>query len=474
MIGLKKGRRCVCGPTLPEWGIAVILGAAAVLCFQHPDIWETSNHSWILLESISQGKFMDFYHIVEARPYPLYYINGANYSIVLYLLFAIWQLPVWIICKIGGLAINEYFLLFYSKILPALAYALCALLLAKLGRGAGLSKQDSRWCSLAFVLCPAAFFGCLVMGQYDSLCLALTLWALLFYQKGDLQKFCLIMGAAAAFKFFPLMLLIPLLLLAEKRPSRILAFGFSSLWLVVLSTLLFLGRTGSANNFTLQMIGRLFAQTLPSGMGPVPVFLLGYAIVLVLCYLYHPAQQPGSGALPIYVCMAVYSLLLICIHWHPQWVILVCPFFVLCAFLQKDRLPWMVLVLMFSIGFFLLCFFEFPYQMDANLFDYGLVTVFTKRAASQLPTRFTASLVLEKIPFLVQLAPACFSIPLISALIFQFPLKSGSVGDRLCHGESAIRQEKWTRPLVWGVFILGLGLAWFVPALYSWMMSFAS
>lgn len=472
MSSLKKERCSIPGPSRLEWGIALILGAAAVLCFQHPDIWETSNHSWILLESISQGKFMDFYRVVESRPYPLYYINGANYSIVLYLLFALWQLPVWIVCKIGGLAINEYFLLFYSKILPALAYALCALLLAKLARGAGLNQRDSRWCSMAFVLCPAAFFGCLIMGQYDSFCLALTLWALLYYQKGDLWKFSLIMGAAAAFKFFPLMLLVPLVLLAEKRPGRILALGVSSLWLVVLSTLLFLGRTGSANNFTLQMIGRLFTETLPGGMGPVPVFLVGYAFVVMICYLYHPSGKPGSGALPIYICMAVYALLLLCIHWHPQWVILVCPFLVLCTFLQKDRLPWMALLLVFSVGFFLLSFFEFPYQMDANLFDYGLVTVFTQRAASQMPSRFTASQLLEKIPFLVQLAPACFSIPLISALVFQFPLKSGSLGDRLSHGESSIRQDAWTRPLVWGVFILGLGLAWFVPALYSWVMTF--
>ncbi len=471
MSSLNKPRRSDAGPTLPEWCIALILGAAAVLCFQHPDIWETSNHSWILLESIAQGKFMDFYRIVEARPYPLYYINGANYSIVLYLLFALWQLPVWIICKIGGLAINEYFLLFYSKILPALAYALCAFLLAKLARGAGLNTRDSRWCSLAFVLCPPAFFGCLVMGQYDAFCLALTLWALLYYQKGDLQKFCLILGAAAAFKFFPLMLLVPLVLLAEKRPGRILALGFSGLWLVVLSTLLFLGRTGSANNFTMQMIGRMFTETLPSGMGPVPVFLLAYAVLVAACYLYRPAS-PGSGALPIYICMAVYGLLLLCIHWHPQWVILVCPFLVLCAFLQKDRLPWMVMLLVFSVGFFLLSFFEFPFQMDANLFDYGLVTTFTGRVASQLPTRFTASQLLEKIPFLTQLAPACFAIPLVLALIFQFPLHSGSLGNRLSYGESGTRQELWTRPLVWGVFILGLGFAWFAPALWSWIMCF--
>ena len=460
------------GPSLVEWGLALALGAAAVLCFEHPDIWETSNHSWILLDSIFSGHFFNFYTIVESHPLPLYYINGANYSIVLYLLFALWQLPVWLVCRIGGLVINEYFLLFWSKILPALAYALCALLLVRLGRGAGLSDHDSRWCGLTFVLCPAAFFGCLVMGQYDTFCLALTLWGLLHYQRGNLWKFTLILGAAAAFKFFPLMLLVPLLLLAEKRPGRILVMGASSLWLVAGCTLLFLNRTGSANNFTLQMIGRMFAETVPGGMGGVSLFLLGYALLVLVCYFHHPAEHWQTSALPIYLCMAVYGLLLLCILWHPQWVILVCPFLVLSIFLQRDRLPWMALLLVFSAGFFLLCFFQFPYQMDANLFDYGLVTLFTGRVASQLPARITASQLLEKVPFLVQLSPSLFSIPLMAALVLHLPRKGQSLGDRLMNGAAPAATRIHLRAQVWAVFLLGFGLCWLAPALWSWAATF--
>ena len=459
-------------PRLAEWIIAGVVAAAAVLCFQHPDIWETSNHSWILLDSIFSGRFFDFYNIVEAHPLPLYYMNNANYSIALYLLFALWQLPVWIVCKIGGFAVNEYFLLFYSKVLPALAFALCAVLLIRLAKGAGLSDGDSRWCGLAFVLCPAAFFGCLVMGQYDTFCLALTLLALFHYQKGDLWKTVLILGAAAAFKFFPLLLLVPLVLLAEKRPGRILAMGASSLWLVALCTLLFLNRTGSANNFTLQMAARLLTEGLPGGMGPVPIFVLGYAVLVIACYFYHPAQGWQKTSLPIYVCMVVYGLLMVCIHWHPQWVILLCPFMVLCAFLQKDRLPWLALAAVFSAGFFLLTFFEFPHQMDANLFDYGLVTVFTGRVATQMTGRTTASELLEKIPFLLQLAPALFSVPVGLGMIFQLPLKNGSLGDRLAGNAAPVWHPCWTRILVWGGFAFGLGICWFAPALWAWVQCF--
>ena len=461
------------GPCLAEWIIAGVIGVLALVCFQHPDIWETSNHSWILLESIFSGRFLDFYQVVEAREFPLYYINGANYSIALYLLFALWQLPVWVICKLGGLAINEYFLLFYSKVLPAAAFGLCALLMVRLARGAGLSEGDSRWCGLGLLLCPPAVFGCLVMGQYDSLCLALTLWGLLFYQKGELRRFVLVFGAAAAFKFFPLLLLVPLLLLAEKRPSRVIGLGALSLWLVALCTLLFLGRTGSANNFTLQMFGRLLKAGLPGGMGTVSFFVLGYALLAVACWLYRPEAGQLSGTLPLYLCMAVYGLLLVCIKWHPQWEILVCPFLILCAFLQKDRLPWLALLAVFSAGFFLLVFFEFPYQMDANLFDYGMVTVLTGRVATRMPDRTTASQLLEKIPFLVQLAPALFTVPVLTGMAFQLPLGRGSLGDRLMNGQAPAAHPAWVRVLVWGGFLFGLFVCWFAPALWAWVQCFA-
>lgn len=474
------------GPAWGDWAAAAAIGLAALVCFQHPDIWETSNHSWLLLESLFEGRFLDFYKVVAAHETPLYYVNGANYNIALYLLFAVWQLPVWLVCRLGGLMVNEYFLLFWSKGLCAAGLALCCRLLGRLAEGLGLAREECRWASLGLWLWPACFFGVLVMGQYDVFCLAATLAALLCYQRGRLRAFTAWMGAAVCFKFFPLLVFLPLLLLAEKCPAKLLLHGLGSLWLLVPTTLLFWGRTGKALGFTMEMAGRLFAQTLPGGMRDYPIFVLCYGLGLVLCWFWRPDTARLRGPLAVYTCLAVYSLMLLCIRWHPQWMALLGPFWLLGMLLQNERLAFLALDWIFSAGYFLLVFFEFPCQMDANLFDYGLITALTGRLASQNLSRTTASVLLEKIPFCVQLAPALFALPLLAALVLQFPARGGSLAQRLAaaggvQGANARAGEGLAasaiapvslRVWVFASFAVGVLVCWFLPSLWVWVQCF--
>lgn len=480
------------GPAWGDWAVMGVLALAALVCFQHPDIWETSNHSWILLESVFRGEFLDFYRVIEAHTAPLYYINGANYNIAVYLLFGLWQLPVFAVCRLFGLAVNEYFLIFWSKALCALGLAFCGWLVMRLGRGLGLSQADCRWAGLLLALWPAAFFGTLVMGQYDVFCLAATLIALLHYQKGRLRQFTAWMGAAALFKFFPLLVFLPLLLLAEKRPGKLILHGLGSLWLLAPTTLLFWGRTSEAASFTVSMVSRLFAVSLPGGMGDLPVFVCLYALGLVVCWFWRPEAARLRGPLAVYICLAVYSLLLLCIHWHPQWVVLLAPFWVLSVLQQRERLAFLALDGVFGLGYFLLVFFEFPCQMDANLFDYGLITLLTGRLASQNLERTTASVLLEKLPFFVQLAPALFAVPLIAMLILSFPTRQGTVAARLAGGGFAAGQGGGQaagggkapaaapfpaapvplRVYAFVCFGFGVLVCWFLPSLWTWVQCF--
>ena len=470
------------GPCRVDWSAAILIGLAALACFQHPDIWETSNHSWLLLDSLFEGRFLEFYRVVAAHETPLYYVNGANYNIAVYLLFAVWQLPVWLVCRLGSLAVNEYFLLFWSKGLCAAGLAACCWLLGRLGRGLGLPQAECRWAALGLLLWPASFFGVLVMGQYDVFCLSATLIALLHYQRGQLRPFTAWMGAAALFKFFPLLVFLPLLLLAEKRPKKLLLHGLGSLWLLAPTTLLFWGRTDKALSFTVEMAQRLFAQTLPGGMRDYPVFAVVYAAALVLCWFWRPEPARLRGPLAVYVCLAVYGLMLLCIRWHPQWVALLGPFWLLGMLLQKERLAFLAMDWVFSAGYFLLVFFEFPCQMDANLFDYGLISALTGRYASQNLARTTASVLLEKIPFCVQLAPALFAVPLLAALILQFPLEGGSLAARLAGaGANGVKGAQGCKSAIAPVslrvwmfasFAVGVLACWFLPSLWVWVQCF--
>ena len=65
----------------------VFFSLAAVAAFfftSHPDLWETANHSYVFLECLFSGRFFDFYEVVAAHENWYYYINGANYNILIY------------------------------------------------------------------------------------------------------------------------------------------------------------------------------------------------------------------------------------------------------------------------------------------------------------------------------------------------------------------------------------------------------
>ena len=81
----------------------VLFCAAFLFAFffmSHPDLWETANHSYIFLESLFGGKILDFYKIVRRHENTYYYINGANYNILVYALFGIRELTVFVFNKI--------------------------------------------------------------------------------------------------------------------------------------------------------------------------------------------------------------------------------------------------------------------------------------------------------------------------------------------------------------------------------------
>ena len=64
-----------------------------------------------------------------------------------------------------------------------------------------------------------------------------------------------------------------------------------SLWLYIPTTLLFWGRTGNAAVFTQAMINRMFQVTDNMGMREIPVFILLYALVVFVSFLYVPKNK---------------------------------------------------------------------------------------------------------------------------------------------------------------------------------------
>ena len=61
----------------------------------------------------------------------------------------------------------------------------------------------------------------------------------------------------------------------------------------------------------------------------MPAFLLLYAVLLLICYFYRPADRRALALWMPWLGLAVYGGLFLFVEWHPQWLLLLVPFVLL-------------------------------------------------------------------------------------------------------------------------------------------------
>ena len=109
----------------------------------------------------------------------------------------------------------------WFKVLPVLFYIASGFLMYKIGNIIGLSSKKSKLMAYIFLTAPLALFSQFIFGQYDILTVFFILLGLYFYFKNDIWKFIIFFGIAVTFKYFALLIFIPLLLLKEKNILKI-------------------------------------------------------------------------------------------------------------------------------------------------------------------------------------------------------------------------------------------------------------
>ncbi len=465
----------------------VLWGFVFIFCFfltYHEDLHETSNHSYLFLESIFSGNFFDFYGYVESRPMEIYYINLANYNFLVYLLFGLWQLPVYIVTKLFSLAPNEYFLLYYTKVIIVAFYVGCGYLVGIICRQLNLTKQLCNVAAMFFLFNPIAFFSPMVMGQYDSVCLFFLLLALKYYLDGDMVRFSLLMGVSGIFKFFAYLIFIPLLLLKVKKLLPLAGFALMSLWLYLPSSLLFLGRADNSSHFTSLMFERLFAVAIPSGHGDVSFFLMAYAVICFFCLLQSDVQR--KDYLSVYVPLCVFALLFFSIYWHPQWLILMMPFVVITTFMQKNRVVFWYVDILLCLGFFMIGFLRFPGQLAANLFSGQIVGTLTGTALHLAPNMRALDHFITLIPYSTEIISLCFAAALLVNVLFKFRTSKGSIADLLVTSGNNTKTDGMNVSLSklgqfdrfsyriagYAIFLIGFLCFWLLPSIFEYLNAF--
>ncbi len=330
-------------------GIALCVAAyiAAYNIFWYADLGDTLDNAVMLVESMVSGKFIHYYayasvHAQTTTVYP------ANYEIVLYLLFAIWNLPTVLLHLLGNFDyMHSITALLWCKLLPMLSLGGVAVLTYMISKRVfqGTRLQGGT-AALLLLTSSIAFFPTMIALQYDCLMLLVAMLGLWYYLQRRTGWFLFWFSLAIPMKGFALLLLPPLICLAEKRPHRVLLQFTIACLPLLLCKLMFAGdfyyqmAIQSQNRDALNLllgsgfaVGKLFVNP----------FILIYAGICFFCCLKRTEGRDLSY-LALYVCAAVFTAFVALVSIRSYWAVLCAPFLAILISQRHDQLVPLALV----------------------------------------------------------------------------------------------------------------------------------
>ena len=363
-------------PDIMDW---LLIGAILVFCFisfNHTDLTWTATHGKNLVELAIKGDIASFYDYCQGEAY---------YPIATYIIFAIWSIPIFIICTIFNLplwgaidyAAMGFKTIMWYKILPVLFFFATAYIIYKIGFQLKMSKNKSKWMAFMWISFPIAVYSQFVFGQYDSIWLFFTMLAILFYLKKQYYKTSIFMAIAISFKIFPIFIFIPMVLLVEKRVLHIvkhLGIGVS-LWAVSKALFSHSVAFASTDWFNQQVFNRMISVGINTDFGVASFFVIGMIAICTFAYIHKVKDDFEFYKLAMYIPLAVFSILFAFILWHPYWLLMVSIFIVIVAFQNNNLKLAMFYDIALSASLMIVSSFFWPETVGANLINKGIFPV---------------------------------------------------------------------------------------------------
>ncbi len=355
-----------------DWAVFFIIAIFCYLFFLHGDILCTAGSSISYLG----GHITDFY---EYNPE-----NGVeimnNYLPSTYILFAIWNIPIYLLdlvsCPVSFVEGVSLFVKMWYKALPVIFFIASGFLVFKIGEVLGLGFKKSKLLMFVFYTTPVAFFSPLIFGQYDSFTIFFVLLGTYYYFKDKAFKFVLFFGIAMTFKYFALLIFVPLLLLREKKILKIFLYSFLFLFPLSLEVLFY----SDSKNFNIGVLGFKAANYLFKGELNLKyihpsLFLIGWVFVLIFSYMkkFDSKDKTEFFRFAIYICNVVAFLTFGFSMWHPQWLIFMAPFLAMGAVINKNARLFFILDTVMFLVFVLLCVNLWRGSVDEHLLEKGFL-----------------------------------------------------------------------------------------------------
>ena len=369
-----------------HWADFVILGLLMLFCFLSytmRDLAHTAGCSYGFLD----GHFLDFYDYLAASGIDENGLVGlhASYMPTVYLLFAVWNLPMKLFGIVPQASASLGLLpLMWAKVLPCLVFLGSAYIVLLISKELGMENRKAKVVMYAYLSMPIALYGQFILGQYESFVVFCVLLGVYYWLKKKPVWFVFWFAVALTFKITALLFFLPLLLLREKSIFKILLSAVAVFLLYGLEFLLYRGSPtflsyafgiGSAGDNPTGYVfnaavftGFIFTENLKF---EVYLTVVGFAVLCAYAY-FKRADGKDEGRYALYLLCLAGAVLFGLSKWHPHWLMIVVPFWTVSAFLHRDSKIWMALDLLFMAVFVSFCTCQFAGVTDEVMLTRGI------------------------------------------------------------------------------------------------------
>lgn len=335
-------------PTKRHWVTLTVVLTGLFFSYTYNDNIITTLHGMNVWSALADGRLLDFYSYNEGvtPDSPDFHTAPVVYGFGLYIVFAIWNLPLWLLQEFAGVNVfTSVLALSWAKAITVPFLLGTAWLVGRICSELGLSSAWAKWSRFIYLTSGFLVAAVFVMAQYDVIHVFFTLLGIYYLIQGRHRAFVAAFAVAIAMKFFPLFVFIPVLLLKEKRPTRIVLALVGALSLTVLLRVPFLfGAAQSSAAGSDQVSFMIMGNRLPVGLSGVPVFPVLFALVCIACYLYTPVDEEDSRRTSIYAGFAGAAAFFVSAPAFPYWFAMLCPFIVLLIAMNPARARANVLI----------------------------------------------------------------------------------------------------------------------------------
>lgn len=326
--------------------VGLIILAGLLFVCQFSDLLDISRTALNMLDSFKHGNILGYndymyYGILSNQSAAQAF--ACDYNFITIFICSIFLIPVYLIygwdinINYGG----------YAAVFTLLTVIFASLMISywmlkRIVKECGMGERYLKNVRALFISSSMIIYMTVVFGQIDILYLLVIIIALPFYYRKKYLLFSIIMSVAIAMKTLPLLIFVPLILLANKKVRDILVNLALGMVFPVLTKILFERNVGhnmlvNANAEQYGFVERVNTTMLG---GNISLFILSFVLISIFAYMAKTDTDNKKEMLykSMLVIFVTYCSFAVLVDWHQQWLIpLVLSFSFLVPFHENNK-----------------------------------------------------------------------------------------------------------------------------------------